>query len=67
MHKYFDYIEGGIPAVNDNNGAMYVARDAESFILVLHHLTHKKMAKLENVRDLISQYVKREIHKIDEQ
>jgi hypothetical protein len=67
MHKYFDYIKGEISVVNDNNGMLYTARNPENFILTLHHLTHSKLASLENIKDLVAQYVKQEIHNIDEQ
>lgn len=62
MHKYFTYMKGETSVVNDNNGTLYTARNPKNFILTLHHLAHSKLASLENIKDLVAQYVKQEIH-----
>ena len=67
MHTHFNYIKSDMSVVKDSNGILYTANNPENFILTLHYLARSKQFSLENIKDLLHQYVKQEIHNTDEQ
>lgn len=60
MHKYFKYIKSEVSVIKENNGTLYMADNPKAFIMTLQYLIITKSASLENIKDLIAQYVKQE-------